>query len=242
MNADSCLCWLTHTNKHSRRAAATVRGKASDLPNTTPPKRMCQHFAAGVVWPQKRYSQSSCPGQPCREHQAPCPGWTGASQSEHPWGRRDHKRTPPPAGTQHSTAQHRRAEFISMCAQARHQIWFFCHSRNTISPVLSLLLCCYVHPCNKSTWPADAATLHKHTAARAAACLSLSIYTQPPACLSLSLHLHTASYLCLDDVGVHAGLGVVVKGDKGPVGHNTTHVLAANNISILTDDQVLCVG
>lgn len=48
------------------------------------------------------------------------------------------------------------------------------------------------------------------------------------------------NHLCLNHIGVHAGLGVVVEGHKGPVGHNTTHVLAATHVSILTDDQVLC--
>lgn len=46
--------------------------------------------------------------------------------------------------------------------------------------------------------------------------------------------------LSLNDVGVHAGLGVVVQGDQGPVCDNTTNVLAAQDVGVLTDDQVLC--
>ena len=49
-------------------------------------------------------------------------------------------------------------------------------------------------------------------------------------------------HLGLDDVGVHAGLGVVVEGDERPVGHHAADVLAAaDNLlaGILAHDQIL---
>ena len=52
-------------------------------------------------------------------------------------------------------------------------------------------------------------------------------------------------HLSLHDVGVHAGLGVVVQGHQGPVGNNAANVLAtADNglLLVLTHDQVLHGG